>query len=291
MLDLNGLELRNRFLASAGSLNYGYGYWHERWCTAPGLYGAVVTKTITPEPRVGHYTSKMKPWQVLRKVPGGWMNALGYYNCGIDEVIAGHYPRTKGINLIVSIGAFSLDGFFELIKRLNPLEITGIELNFSCPNVCLDFLQNENLDETFAEIRRLSQHPLILKLSRDADYIDQAKKAEKHGINALHAINTIKGLRLSPKSGKAWLNNRTGGVSGKIIRPFALQVVDELAKAVSIPIIAGGGISNLRDCREFNQVGAEAFSFGSVHILWPWWPTFQIWLSKRMKSGPYWHAF
>jgi len=290
IIDLNGLQLKNRFLASAGSLNYGQGYWHEKWCTRPELYGGVSTKTITLDPRQGFYTNKYKPWQVLRKVKGGWINALGWYNCGIDDFIENYYQPDSATSLIVSIGGFARDEYLGLVAKLNPLKIAGIELNFSCPNVHLDFLKEEDFEQTLQAIRGLSCHPLILKLSLDSDMISQAKSAEKVGINVLHAINTIKGATINYRNGKFHLNNKTGGISGKILKPFALRAVYELRQEVNLPIIAGGGIFNLRDCQAFRHVGANAFSFGSVHLTRPWQPSLLIWLSQYSKHKRYWHG-
>lgn len=290
MIDLNGLKLKNRFLASASSLNYGYGYWHERWCTRPSTYGAVTTKTITLDAREGHYSNKHRPWEVIRPIKGGWINALGWYNCGIDQFIEEHYPKTKGINLIVSIGGFAPDEYLQLITRLSEIDIAGIEINLSCPNVDSEIVEKDKLCGFFYQLRQATNHPLILKLGFEQDYQFYADAAENARFNAVHAINTITGLRLNHKSGQPWLNNKTGGVSGSIIKPLALRVVHELSQSCSLPIIGGGGINNLRDCDEFRHAGASSFCFGSIHLVRPWWPSLIIWLSRFSKNRTYWHG-
>ena len=110
-----------------------------------------------------------------------------------------------------------------------------------------------------------SHHPVILKLSPDYDYLRNARQAARAGVAALTAINTVKALRLDPRTGTPWLANRYGGLSGRAIKPIALRVVAELRDAgVTLPIIATGGIRTVDDCREYFWAGADAVSLGSA---------------------------
>jgi dihydroorotate dehydrogenase (NAD+) catalytic subunit len=110
-----------------------------------------------------------------------------------------------------------------------------------------------------------SNHPVILKLSADHDYVRNARQAAAAGVSGLTAINTVKALRLDPRTGTPWLANRYGGLSGRAIKPIGLRVVSELREAgVTLPIIATGGIRTVDDCREYFWAGADAVSLGSA---------------------------
>src|SRR5207253_2697377 len=170
------------------------------------------------------------------------------------------------LNRIVSIGGFSGEEFRRLVEIVNERAPAGsnaaVEINVYCHNVNFGF--HEILHEVLAEAVPLSAHPVILKLSPDSDYVAHAKLAEAHGVAALTAINTVKGLRLKPDTGEPFMANRYGGMSGRCIKPICLRVVSELREAgVELPIIATGGIRNFDDCREFFWAGADAVSFGS----------------------------
>jgi dihydroorotate dehydrogenase (NAD+) catalytic subunit len=133
----------------------------------------------------------------------------------------------------------------------------------SCHNVNFDFSQI--LDAVLAEAVPRSHHPVILKLSPDVDYLDNARRAAKAGVSALTAINTVKALRLDPRTGTPLLANRFGGLSGRAIKPIGLRVVAELRDAgVTLLIIATGGIRTVNDCREYMWAGADAVSLGSA---------------------------
>ena len=210
----------------------------------------------------------------LRRVDAGWINAFGWCNIGIEAYFREYFPRTGHLNRIVSLGGFSAEEFCRLVDYVNeraaPGEIAAVEFNVSCHNVNFPF--ETILEDVLARAVRRSRHPVILKLSPDYDYVLHARLAERYGVAALTAMNTVKALRLDPRTGQPLLKNRYGGLSGRAIKPIGLRVVAELRDAgIRLPIIASAGIRDFDDCREFFWAGADAVSLGSETWLAPLW--------------------
>jgi dihydroorotate dehydrogenase (NAD+) catalytic subunit len=282
---LGDIVLRNRLVTSSSLLGYGvsssgfYGMSPVALFLPLAEFGAVTTRTLTVQPRDGHFTTR-EDWaphelpgllrryrRVLRGTDGGWLNAFGWCNVGIDAYLRDYYPRTRDQRTIISLGGFSAAEFVTLIDRVNAAvpagEIAAVELNVSCHNVNFDF--STIVADVLDEAVRRSNHPVILKLSPDYDYLRNARQAAAAGVSALTAINTVKALRLDPRTGTPWLANRYGGLSGRAIKPIGLRVVAELRDAgVTLPIIATGGIRTADDCREYFWAGADAVSLGSA---------------------------
>ncbi|HEY8371616.1 MAG TPA: dihydroorotate dehydrogenase [Pseudonocardiaceae bacterium] len=288
---LGDIVLRNRLVTSSSLLGYGVANTPVfRWGMSPistfvplHRFGAVTTRTLTVQPREGHFTLR-DDWRltelpqllrryatVLRRADGGWLNAFGWCNIGIDAYLRDYYPRTRDQRTIISLGGFSAEEFVTLVDKVNAAvpagEIAAVEFNVSCHNVNFDF--NRIIESVLAEAVPRSNHPVILKLSPDYDYLAHARLAARHGVSALTAINTVKALRLDPRTGRPWLKNRFGGLSGPAIKPIALRVIAELRDAgITLPIIGTGGIRTFDDCREFFWAGADAVSLGSA----TWFP-------------------
>ncbi|SHJ92750.1 dihydroorotate dehydrogenase (NAD+) catalytic subunit [Pseudonocardia thermophila] len=282
---LGDIVLRNRLVTSSSLLGYGrsssgfYGMSPIALFVPLEKFGAVTTRTLTVEPREGHFTTR-EDWsprelpgllrryaRVLRGVDAGWINAFGWCNVGIDAYLRDYYPRTREQRTIISLGGFSAEEFVTLVDKVNAAvptgEIAAVEFNVSCHNVNFDF--STILQDVLDEAVPRSNHPVILKLSPDYDYIRNAKQAARAGVSALTAINTVKALRLDPRTGTPFLANRYGGLSGRAIKPIGLRVVSELRDAgVTLPIIATGGIRTIDDCREYFWAGADAVSLGSA---------------------------
>jgi dihydroorotate dehydrogenase (NAD+) catalytic subunit len=294
VIDLNGVRLRNRVVTSASLLGYGaskrrlilYGLSPIAQWVSLEQFGAVTTRTLTVEPREGHFSLR-EDWgirefpemlrlygQALHKVHGGWINAFGWCNIGIERYFDEYYPRTESLNRIISVGGFSADELVQLVETVNerarPGDIAAVEFNVSCHNVNFPF--EEILDDVLAQAVPRSRHPVILKISPDVDYIAQARLAERHGVAALTAINAVKALSLDPRTGEPHMTNRYGSLSGRAIKPIGLRVVAELRDAgIGLPIIATAGIASYDDCREFFWAGADAVSLGSAVWLAPMW--------------------
>jgi dihydroorotate dehydrogenase (NAD+) catalytic subunit len=294
MLDLNGVRLRNRVVTSSSLL--GYGMRRSRWVPY-GLspfaqwvplerFGAVTTRTMTLQPREGHFTLRedWKPHELpallghyaraLQRVDAGWLNAFGWSNIGIEAYFRDYFPLTRHLNRIVSVGGFSAEEFCQLVDVVNsnaqPGEIAAIEFNVSCHNVTFPF--EPIVEGVLAEAVGRSRHPVLLKLSPDYNYLAHARLAERYGVAGLVAINTVKGLRLDPETGAPLLKNRFGGLSGRAIKPIGLRVVAELRDAgIQLPIVATAGIRTFDDCREYFWAGADAVSLGSEVWLAPYW--------------------
>ncbi len=282
---LGDIVLRNRLVTSSSLLGYGrsssgfYGMSPIALFVPLERFGAVTTRTLTVEPREGHFTTR-EDWSprelpgllrryatVLRGVDGGWMNAFGWCNVGIDAYLRDYYPATRAQRTIISLGGFSAEEFVTLVDKVNAAvpagDIAAVEFNVSCHNVNFDF--STILQDVLDEAVPRSNHPVILKLSPDYDYLRNAQQAAKAGVSALTAINTVKALRLDPRTGTPFLANRYGGLSGRAIKPIALRVVSELREAgVTLPIIATGGVRTIDDCREYFWAGADAASVGSA---------------------------
>ena len=292
MIDLNGIRLRNRLVTSASLLGYGasphklilYGLSPIAQWVPLERFGAVTTRTVTTQPREGHFTLR-EDWKLreypellrryagaLRRVDAGWINAFGWCNIGIERYFAEYHPRTHHLNRIVSLGGFSAAEFCELVETVNRRapagQIAAVEFNVSCHNVNFPF--EDILDEVLRRAIPASRHPVIVKLSPDTDYLAAAKVAERNGAAAVTAINAVKALRLDPGTGEPLLRNRFGSLSGRAIKPIGLRVVAELRDAgLGLPIIATAGIRDFDDCREFLWAGADAVSLGSEGWLAP----------------------
>jgi dihydroorotate dehydrogenase (NAD+) catalytic subunit len=233
-------------------------------------------------PREGHFSTRedyriaelpgllRRYGTVLRGTDGGWINAFGWCNIGIDAYLRDYYPRTRDQRTIISLGGFSAEEFVTLVDKVNAAvpagDIAAVEFNVSCHNVNFDF--STILQDVLDQAVPRSAHPVILKLSPDYDYLRNAKQAAAAGVAGLTAINTVKALRLDPRTGRPWLANRYGGLSGRAIKPIGLRVVSELREAgVTLPIIATGGVRSVADCREYFWAGADAVSLGSASWL------------------------
>ena len=273
-----------RFIVASGAWNYG-----ERSLAKPfnpAIFDAITNRTLTlGGERLGNLgINPIKPngflkqalWnaevlknrkKVLRKIPGGWINRMGWWNVGFDYWRDEIYPKTKEMPKIISIGGFSIEEYLEMIRQLNEKKVTAVELNISCPNVKInwegDLVLFENL---MKQCRAKSKHSLIIKLSIEKDYLQRAKIAEDIGIDAISAINTVKGLMINPKIGEFFY----GGISGKRIKEIGLRVVAEIRKTVDMPIFGSGGIYNWKDCQQYFWAGADAVSFGSVFFFQFW---------------------
>jgi dihydroorotate dehydrogenase (NAD+) catalytic subunit len=294
MLDLNGVRLRNRVVTSSSLLGYGaprgrvvmYGLSPIAQWVRLDRFGAVTTRTLSLEPREGHFSLR-EDWRLdelptlfklyaraLRRVDAGWLNAFGWCNIGIEAYFRDYFPSTRRLNRIVSVGGFSADEFCQLVDVVNasaaPGEIAAVEFNVSCHNVNFPF--ETIMEEVLARAVPRSHHPVLLKLSPDYNYLAHARLAERFDVAGLVVMNTVKGLRLDPRTGRPLLANRFGGLSGRAIKPIGLRVVAELRdEGIGLPIIASAGIRTFDDCREYFWAGADAVSLGSEVWLAPYW--------------------
>jgi dihydroorotate dehydrogenase (NAD+) catalytic subunit len=228
-------------------------------------FSAFVSKTITPEPRAGN------PPPRLYETPSGMINSIGLPNKGLEGFLTHDLPALAElpVPLIVSVMATSREDFARLIEGVGARdEVSGIELNISCPNVKSGLVVGEQPSETLElmrALRPLTDKPLIVKLTPNvADPAAVAMAAEEGGADAVSLVNTLKAGAIAPGGAEPWLGAGSGGLSGPAIRPVALDQVRRVAAAVRIPAIGMGGIESGRDAAEFFAMGADAIAVGTA---------------------------
>ena len=265
---LAGIRMRTPVVAVSGTVAFGSEY---REYLLSGPVGAVVTKTITLEPRAGN------PPPRIIETPAGLLNSIGLENPGVDRFIREELPRMMELNvpIIVSIAGETVERFAALADRLVPdMGIVGVELNVSCPNVergGVSFgVDADSVRRVVSEVKSVTPLPVIVKLTPNVTSIAEiARAAERAGADAVSLVNTFRGMAIDPETRRPLLGNVFGGVSGPAIRPVAVRMVWEAADAVSIPIIGMGGITCARDALEFILAGASVVGVGSGMFLNP----------------------
>jgi dihydroorotate dehydrogenase (NAD+) catalytic subunit len=227
-------------------------------------FSAFVSKTITPEPRAGN------PPPRLWETPSGLINSIGLPNKGLDGFLSGDLPQLAelGVPLIVSVMGTSHDEFARLVDGVGRRsEVAAIELNVSCPNVKSGLIVGESPQEAnslLRAIKPLTDKPLIVKLTPNvADPVPVAEAAVEGGADAVSLINTLRAAALAPWSREPWLGGETGGLSGPAVRAVALAQIGEVASAVSVPVVAMGGITSGRDAAEMLRAGASLVAVGT----------------------------
>ncbi len=265
----NALELCSPLIGASGT--YGYVDEFEDFIDLNCL-GAISTKGITLEKRPGNSGDR------LFEVENGLINRIGLENIGIETFIKEKLPRlsAKNINFLLNIAGSTIEDYEKLASIAQENSIKAVEVNVSCPNVkqgCLEFgLNPENLFKLISKIRKNYEGFLIVKLSPNtSDIKSLATAAEGAGADCISAINTLKGLGVNLNfTGNKFIKRTVqGGLSGPCIKPVALFMIQEIKRAVSIPVIAMGGISKLTDLFEFIAVGADAFQIGMANFITP----------------------
>ncbi|HXV19270.1 MAG TPA: dihydroorotate dehydrogenase [Candidatus Omnitrophota bacterium] len=267
------IKLNNPVLVASGT--FGHGKEFEPFIDLRKL-GGIVTKTITVKPRLGN------PPQRIVETPSGMLNAIGLQNPGVEKFIEEKLPyfRKLKIPIIVSIMGYSVEELETLTARLEKEGgFDGYELNLSCPNVSYGtksggakmFAHDEGMiREAVSAVRQKTTKTLIAKLGPDvSDIALMARAAGSAGADALALINTFIAMVIDPKTRKPVLANKTGGLSGPCVRPIAVRLTWEAAKAVKIPVVGIGGIMNAHDALEFLIAGASAIQVGTANFMNP----------------------
>ena len=261
---LAGLELANPILAASGT--FGYGIEFEEIVHLERI-GGLVTKGISMEPMAGHAAPR------IIQTAAGMLNAIGLQNVGVEEFISRKLPplrRYPRCNVIVNVFGSTVGEYIAVIERLN--QATGIsayELNVSCPNVHAGGMafgsDPSSLEYLVARAKTASARPLIVKLSPNVTSIaHMARIAAEAGADAVSLTNTFLAISIAAETRRPRLTNITGGLSGPAIKPIALRMVYETARAVSIPIIGMGGITTPEDVVEYLLAGAAAVEVGTA---------------------------
>ena len=267
-VDLGKLVLSNPVVAASGT--FGYGLEYTEFLDLNDL-GGFSTKGLSLKPKSGN------PVPRVIETASGMLNAIGLENIGLDAFLSEKLPLLKmyKTRIIVNFFGETIQQYEEMALALSKEErIDALEMNVSCPNVEEGGLQfssdPEILREVVDAVRKVTDKFLIVKLSPNVtDITTLAKAAEDAGGDALSVCNTFVGMKVNLETGKPYLANRTGGLSGPAIKPLALNMVYETARTVKIPVIGIGGISNSDDAIEFLMAGAKAVQIGTANYVDP----------------------
>lgn len=264
---LGRLTLPNPILVASGT----FGYAKEMQAfTDFSRLGGIIPKTVTPQPRAGN------PPPRTVETTGGMLNSIGLDNDGFDQFIEQKLPylSSLGAPVIVNIAARTMDEFSRMAQVLNSVKgVAAAELNISCPNVSggIDFGTNPEMAATVVRtVREAGNLPVIAKLTPNVtSVIPIAEAVAEAGCDAVSLVNTFQGMAIDWKRRKPILGNVIGGLSGPAIKPLALRIVFQVARAVDIPIIGIGGIQNIDDVMEFLVAGATAVQIGTANFYDP----------------------
>ncbi|MBQ1920463.1 MAG: dihydroorotate dehydrogenase, partial [Selenomonas sp.] len=262
-----GIYMNTPVLTASGTFGFG-----EEFADFVDLsrLGGVMVKGTTLKPRRGNDGVR------ITETPKGMLNCIGLENPGVEIFLQETLPRIAkyDMNVIVNISGSTVEEYGILAEMLDVPEVAAIELNVSCPNVkeggIVFGTDPKAAAAVVREAKAHTQKPVILKLSPNVtDIVNMAKAVEAAGADVISLINTLLGMEINIHSRKPTLGNITGGLSGPCIKPVALRMVYQVAKAVQVPIIGMGGISTWEDAAEFLLAGASAVAVGTANFTDP----------------------
>ena len=266
--NIGALRLKNPVLTASGTFGYGTEF-------APFLdleaLGGFIVKGTTLHPREGNDYPRMA------ETPSGMLNCVGLQNKGVDHFCREIYPTLKDLktNVIVNVSGSTIEDYAECAARIAELEhIPAIELNISCPNVKAGGMAfgvtTEGASAVVKAVRKVYPKTLIVKLSPNVtDITEIARAVEAEGADSVSLINTLLGMAIDIEKRSPVLSIATGGLSGPAVRPIALRMVWQTAKAINIPVIGLGGICTAEDAISFIMAGATAIQIGTANFLDP----------------------
>lgn len=266
--NIGSLELKNPVMTASGT--FGYGVEYADFMDISRL-GGIIVKGTTLNRREGNAYPRMA------ETPSGMLNAVGLQNKGVEYFVDHIYPTIKDIdtNMIVNVSGASIDDYVATASRINELDkIPAIELNISCPNVKQGGMafgvRPESAAQVVEAVRKAYNKTLIVKLSPNVtDITEIARAVEGAGADSVSLINTMLGMAINVETRRPILSTVTGGMSGPAVKPIALRMVWQVAKAVKIPVIGLGGISSPTDVVEFLLAGASAVEIGTANFVDP----------------------
>lgn len=267
-VNIKNLKLKNPVLTASGT--FGYGLEYADLVNLADI-GGIIVKGTTLKPREGNDYPRMA------ETTGGMLNCVGLQNKGVDYFCKNIYPQIKDIdtNMIVNVSGSTLEDYAECAARINELEkIPAIELNISCPNVKQGGMAfgvtAKGAASVVDAVRQVYDKTLIVKLSPNVtDITEIARAVEDMGADSVSLINTLMGMAIDIEQRKPKLSISTGGLSGPAIKPVAVRMVWQVAKAVKIPVIGLGGIMTPEDAIEFFLAGASAIQVGTANFIDP----------------------
>lgn len=267
-IKLKGLTLKNPVMTASGT--FGYGEEYADFVDLSEL-GGIIVKGTTLHHREGN------PYPRMAETPMGMLNCVGLQNKGVDYFIETIYPRIKDFetNVIVNVSGSNIDDYVTAAAKIDALHnIPAIELNVSCPNVKQGGMAFgvtcSGIEQVTKAVREVYHKHLMVKLSPNVTNIAEiALAAEAAGADSVSLINTLLGMAIDAETRKPILSMVTGGLSGACVKPVALRMVWQVAKAVKIPVIGLGGISSATDAIEFLLAGASAIQIGTANFIDP----------------------
>ncbi|MBM3786649.1 MAG: dihydroorotate dehydrogenase [Acidobacteria bacterium] len=277
---LCGIRLNNPVLAASGTFAYGVEF--ESLLNLNHV-GGIVVKGLSREPMNGNLPPRI--WEA----EAGMINAIGLQNIGVRAFVAEKLPGLRKVKtpVFANVFGYSIEDYEEVVRVLEAQEgIAGYELNVSCPNTEHggQFFSSDPglLSEVVGRVRRVATRPMIVKLSPNVAKIEPlALAAESAGADAISLVNTFVSLAIDARSRRPRIGNNFGGLSGAAIKPIALRLVYEAAKAVKIPVVGLGGISTGEDAAEFLIAGASAVEVGTASF---WDPRSVIRIAKELDA-------
>lgn len=275
---LCGIPLKNPVIAASGT--FGYGLEFASLLDLNKL-GGLCTKGLSREPIAGN------PAPRLWEAEAGMMNSVGLQNVGVRAFVADKLPKLRHyrVPVFANVFGYAADDYAEVVRVLEDAEgIAGYELNVSCPNVKQGgiFFSSDPacLADLVTSVRRIAKRPLMVKLSPNVAKIEPlAQAAADAGADALSLVNTFLSLAIDAKTRRPRLGNGFGGLSGPAVKPIALRLVYEAARAVAIPVIGLGGIANGTDAAEFLIAGAQAVQVGTATF---WDPRAPVRIARQL---------
>ncbi|MBR6401022.1 MAG: dihydroorotate dehydrogenase [Firmicutes bacterium] len=266
-VNICGVELKNPVMTASGT--FGSGREFSDFIDLNRL-GAVVVKGVAAVPWKGN------PAPRIAEVYGGMLNSVGLQNPGVDWFIENDIPflRQFDTKIIVNVCGHSVEEYENVVRKLRGQDIDMLELNISCPNVSeggMSFGTDPKMAENVVSaVKKLADKPLIVKLTPNVtDITEIAKAAVAGGADALSLINTLTGMKIDIYRRKPVLQRKIGGMSGPAVKPVAVRMVYQVCKAVDVPVIGMGGISNAEDALEFIMAGATGVSLGTANFIDP----------------------
>lgn len=266
---LGPLELRNPILTASGTFGYGLEFVDF---VRLGKLGGICTKGLSLEPHAGN------PPPRICETPAGMLNAIGLQNIGVDVFLREKLPKLRELQatVIANVWGDLEEDYVAVVEALEAAEgLAAIELNISCPNVERGGMLFGNSPSAtaslVARVRAVTRRPLMVKLSPNApDLVESARAARDAGADVLSLVNTFVGMAIDPETARPRISFGTGGLSGPAIRPLAVRMVYQVARALpGTPLVGIGGISDLSDVLEFLAAGATAVQVGTANFREP----------------------
>lgn len=264
-----GYEMKNPVVPASGT--FGFGYEFAEYYDI-NVLGSMSLKGTTLQARYGN------PLPRIAECTAGLINAIGLQNPGVDKVVGEEIPKLSEVydgKVIANVGGHSFDEYVETVARFNDCDkVFAVELNISCPNVKgggMAFGTDPKTAQSLVyEVKKRTKKPIVVKLSPNVTSIaDMAKAVRDGGADGISLINTLVGMRIDLRTRKPIISVRTGGFSGPAVFPVAVRMVNEVARAVELPIMGIGGVSSARDVIEMMMAGATCVQVGAANLVNP----------------------